>query len=215
MSLQAALNEIEPSWYATGNGDEIAGELIARARGSRLGRRMLAHWLAAGPAPALFSPHPAHPLGAIATRWPRELLTALTRDIGVLAYSPAIRAEVGRHAVKRLKQMLGNSYLLALDRTVWDGKVDAATMQRLGNGLSHALAADPESPEPVYALFERQGRAELRAWAARNDAVLSEWAVLVHPREADDAAPTLLPAAQVQMLCEHHLSKAAARAAGH
>ena len=53
MSLQAALNEIEPSWYATGNGDEIAGELIARARGSRLGRRVLAHWLATGPAPAL------------------------------------------------------------------------------------------------------------------------------------------------------------------
>ena len=106
MSLQAALNEIEPSWYASGNGDEIAGELIARARGSRLGRRMLAHWLASGPAPALFSPHPAHPLGAIATRWPRDLLTALTRDVGVLAYSPAVRAEVGRHAVKRLKQML-------------------------------------------------------------------------------------------------------------
>lgn len=208
MSLQAALNEIEPSWYAAQTGDALDAALIARARNSRIGRRLLAHWLATGPAPSMFAPHPAHALGAIAVRWPRELLTALTRDVGVLAFSPAIRAEVGRNAVKRLKQMLGNSYLLALDRTVWEGKVDAGVLHRLSHALSAALALEPEDAAPVYARFERQGRAELRHWATRHDAALAEWVVLTHPRDDAQSFEQLLPPAQVQMLCEHHLSKA-------
>ena len=46
----------------------------------------------------------------------------LSRDLGALAFAPAIRAEVRREPVRQLKRALGNSYLLALDKQVWDGR---------------------------------------------------------------------------------------------
>ncbi len=205
MSLQTVLAEIEPGWYAPAGEAPPDPQLIARARGSALGERLLARWLAAGPAAALLAPTPQREIGQAAVRWPRSRLGPFLRDLGVLAMAPAIRAEVGRDAVRRLKQALGNSYLLALDRTVWDGRVPAETQLALGAALQAALAADPEGHAALYALFDRQGRAELRAWAREHDRALGEWAMLLHPREDD--APTVLPAKQVQLLHEHHLAR--------
>ena len=59
----------------------------------------------------------------------------------------------------------------------------------------------------LYALFDRQGRSELWAWAQDNDRALGEWAALLHPRE--DRLAVVLPPAQVQMLHDHHLKREA------
>lgn len=166
---------------------------------------MLARWLASSEAAALLAPTPEREIASVVVRWPRDRLARLSRDLGVLAYAPAIRAEVGRDAVRRLKQALGNSYLLALDRTVWDGRIPAEQIQRMVLDLSTALTADPGGYDVLHGLLEHQGRSELRAWAHAQDAALGEWAKLLHARETDQAI--VLPAKQVQLLHEHHLAR--------
>lgn len=215
MSLQTVLAEVEPGWYAAGDGDAPDPALLRRARGSALGERILARWLLQGHAAALLAPQPQRDIGAAAVRWPRAKLRPFLRDLGVLAMAPAIRAEIGRDAVRRLKQQLGNSYLLALDRTVWDARVPAETMLQLGAELAAALradaagdAADAGSGGALQAMLKRHGRAELSAWSPAHDAALGEWSMLLHPPEP--ALPTVLPAAQVQMLHDHHFARARA-----
>ncbi len=208
MSLQTVLAEVEPGWYAGTDGDSPDPALVRRARASALGERILARWLMQGHAAALLAPQPQREIAAAAVRWPRARLAPLLRDLGVLAMAPAIRAEVGRDAVRRLKQLLGNSYLLALDRTVWDGRVAAETLMYLGAELATALKSDAADGAAVYALLERHGRAELRAWAAEQDPALGEWITLLQAPEAEVA--TVLPAKQVQLLHEHHLARARA-----
>lgn len=206
MALQALLSEVDPGWYAAGTA-EPPRELLARARDSALGRRMLAAWLAADAAPALFAPRAgdAGPVATLPQRWERTRLVALLRDAGVLAYAPAIRAEVSRDSVKRLRAALGNSYLLALDRGVWDGKVEPAQLAVLSTALREALATGDEVA--LHWLFERQGRAELRHWAMRRDPPLADWIALTHPRETH--ADPHLPEKPLLRVYTHHESRAA------
>ena len=178
--------------------------LLMRARGSRMGERMLARWLAAGPAAALLAPTPQREIGTVAVRWPQQRLQPLLRDLGALSMAPAIRAEVGREPVRRLKQALGNGYLLALDRTIWDGRVAPDIAAALAAELRAALAAGSDHVA-LHALFDRRGRSELRAWAREHDRALGEWTALQHPRE--DALPALLSDRQVRLLHEHHLAR--------
>jgi len=203
MTMQALLAEVDPSWFG-----ELDPALLPPARGSRLGRRMLGRWLAAGPAAALLAPSPDE--GAIATtvRWSRAGLSALVRDLGALAYAPAIRAEVRREPVRRLKQALGNSYLLALDNTVWNGRVDPAVGQRLSAGLETALAA--HESEALFAALDRQGRAELDEWARGSEPALAEWARLQQPQEAP-LDPAHLPEKPILRVYAHHQARSAAR----
>lgn len=203
MSLQTVLAEIEPGWYSAAGEGEIAPGLIAHARGSALGERLLARWLAGEHASALLAPTPQREIAGVAVRWTRARLQPFLRDLGVLSMAPAIRGEVGRDAVRRLKQALGNSYLLALDRTVWDGQVTAEASARMAAELDAAMLADASAHEALYALFDRHGRSELRAWAREHDQALGQWVMLLHPREAESLA--VLPAMQVQLLHEHHL----------
>jgi hypothetical protein len=207
VSLPTVLAEIDPGWFATGADDAVDPGLIARARASALGERLLGRWLAAGPGAALLAPTPQREIGRVSARWPRERLGPFLRDLGVLAMAPVIRAEVGRDAVRRLKQALGNSYLLALDRTVWDGRASLDTVTAMGGRLKTALSGDAAGHALLYALFDRQGRSELWAWAQDNDRALGEWAALLHPRE--ERLVVVLPPAQVQMLNDHHLKREA------
>lgn len=221
MSLQALLAEVDPGWYAAeagGDGFDVA--LLARAGNSALGRRMLARALAIDAAPALLAPVPGRNasgrsvgdngpdrgLNATVAQWSRTQLAALVRDAGVLAYAPAIRAEVRRDPVRRLKRALGNSYLLALDQTVWDGRVDATLVARLSTEFGEALAADPRHDDRLYTMFDAQGRGELHAWASKRDPALADWTRLLHPRETPRAAH--LPEKPMLRVYTHHETRA-------
>lgn len=203
MWLQAALGEVDPGWFAD-PGRAFDPRLLAPARRSPLGRRLLARSLLdQGAAGALFAPRPGNANPAAVSRWPRAKLVRLVRDLGVLAYAPLIRAEVRRDPVRRLRRALGGSYLLPLDRSIWDAKVAPAVLERL-RGLWEPLFAPgaAEDDDVLYRVFERQGRGELRHWAARRDPPLAEWAALLHPPE--DPAPAHLPEKPVLLLATHH-----------
>jgi hypothetical protein len=117
---------------------------------------------------------------------------------------------VGREPVRRLKQALGNSYLLALDNTVWNGRVDPALGKRLAFGLSQALDADAadeaEADAALYALLDRQGRAELNEWASSHERALSEWARLLQPSDATFETAHL-PEKPLLRVYAHHQSR--------
>ncbi len=210
MSLQRVFAGIHPDWYhqveAGGCGPgALDAALLQRAQDSVLGRRMLARWLMRDIGGALLAPRPDGAIAAPVVRWPRTRLAALLRDLGALAFAPAIRAEVRREPVRQLRRALGNGYLLALDKQVWDGKVEAPVAARLRDALGAALG-DASNDAPLHVLLDRHGRGELHAWAAQGDPALAEWMQLQYPRETPAAAH--LPAQQVQFLHDHHLARA-------
>lgn len=206
MSLEALLAEVDPRWHDAGE-DAVDAALLERARASRLGRRLLAGALAEGPASRLLAPSPGGYLGLM-TRWSRPRLDALHRDLGVLAYAPAIRAEVGREAVKRLKTHLAGSYLLALDRSIWDAKIEPGLQGRLACTLGEALSATGASPNRLFDLLELQGRSELQTWAGQREPALADWARLLHP--PIELPPAHLPQKPVLVVHAHHQNRAIA-----
>jgi hypothetical protein len=212
MNLHSVFAEIHPDWYrqadmAGEDAGAIEGDLLLRACDSALGRRMLARWLMRDIGGELFSPRPDGAVAATVVRWPRPRLAALSRDLGALAFAPAIRAEVRREPVRQLKRALGNSYLLALDKQVWDGRCEPAAATRLQAELAVALAAGQDDAV-LHGLLERRGRSELHAWAALRDPGLAEWLILQYPRAA--RLQTHLPEQQVLFLHDHHLARARA-----
>lgn len=203
MSLQALLADVDQDWLAAPGGEATADAvLLAKAQGSVLGRRLLARQLACGPGAALLAPTPGRDAGNVARRWPRATLSALARDLGVLAYAPAIRAEIRREPVRRLKAALGSSYLLALDQGVWEGRVPADVQLALQDRLSQALLPAAGPGDGLFAMFDQQGRAELGAWARQRDPALADWVALLHPRQAPVQAH--LPEKPVLRLVTHH-----------
>lgn len=206
MPLQALLADVHPAWYAGGEGEAgFDPQLVARARASALGQRLLARTLPPSTMDGLLAPRPGGGTHlSTQRRWPRERLLALVRDLGVLAYAPVIRAEVRREPVRWLRKVLGNSYLLALDRTVWDGRIDRAVQARLSSEWE-ALVGDPRflsDPALLGALLDRQGDGELRAWAARRNRPLADWILLMRGDGA--ACATHLPEKAVLRVASHH-----------
>lgn len=208
MPLQALLGDVHPAWYA-GDGEQgFDLQLAAQARRSALGQRLLVRTLPAIATEALLAPRPgggAH--DATLRRWPRARVFALVRDLGVLSFAPMIRAEVRREPVRWLRKVLGNSYLLALDRTVWDGQVDRATRARL-SAEWEALVEQPaflSDATLLGALLDRQGRSELRAWASRRDRPLADWTLLIHGDEP--LRPAHLPDKATLLVVSHHESR--------
>lgn len=208
MSLDALLAEVDPRWHRAGDEEFDAG-LLSRARASRLGRRLLVGALAEGPAAHLLAPAPDGFAGLI-ERWSRARLDALHRDLGILAYAPVIRAEVRREAVKQLKAALGNGYLLALDRSIWDAKVGTDVQARLASSLGEVLGAGEgvDVDARLAERFERQGRAELQAWATQREPTLADWARLLHAPEA--LPPAHLPEKPLLVVHTHHQNRAVA-----
>ena len=204
MALHAVLRECDRQW----RGDAQAGAdavVLERATTSALGRRLLLRGLPADMMDGLFAPPPgASPGAAVLQRWPRARVRALVRDLGILAHAPMIRAEVRREPVRWLRRVLGNGYLLALDRTVWDGRlrpdVEAPLAARWG-----AMLADPgflRDPALLGDLLDRQGRAELQAWAGRRNRALADWSRLLHAPES--ALPAHLPEKALLVVVAHH-----------
>ena len=191
MPLRALLADVDPAWYARGDGQAFDPQLVALARTSALGQRLLVRTLPATLTTTLLAPRPGAAVHvAMAMRWSRERLAALVRDLGTLALAPVIRGEVRREPVRWLRKVLGNGYLLAIDRTVWDARVDHAVHARLAADWQ-ALSAHPAflvDAAPLSALLDQQGRSELEAWAGSRNPALAEWARLLHgeapPRQA-------------------------------
>lgn|SRR5690606_6642914 len=204
MPLQALLTQVDPGWYSR-SGEPLDPRLLAAARRSRLGLRLLARSLLRdGGAEALLAPRPGAATPTAILRWPRAKLARLVRDLGVLSYAPLIRAEVRREPVRRLKQALAGSYLLALDPTIWNARVERDVQHRLEQAWEPLWNGRDGPPDDarLYAVLERQGRNELRHWAARRDPPLGEWVALLHPPE--DAGPAHLPEKPVLLLATHH-----------
>ncbi|MBP6799341.1 MAG: hypothetical protein KA124_14695 [Luteimonas sp.] len=205
MPLRALLADVDPAWYARDDGQAFDPQLVALARRSALGQRLLVRTLPATLTSTLLAPRPgaaAHV--AMAKRWPRERLSALVRDIGILAFAPAIRGEVRREPVRWLRKVLGNGYLLALDRTVWDGQADRTVLARLSADWQ-ALSADPAflvDRAPLDALLDLQGRSELCAWAGARNPALDEWTRLVHGEAPP--RPAHLPDKALLRVLTHH-----------
>ncbi|MEO6170886.1 MAG: hypothetical protein ABIO84_08125 [Lysobacter sp.] len=195
--LRAVLADTDGSWLA-----DFDAALLAPARDSVLGRRLLARTLGAGGAATLLAPAPKPVLTRVLTQWPREKLQSLALNLGVLAFAPVIRAEVARETVRRLKHALDKRYLLALDRQVWDGEVPRELQQRLHRAM-HTAMEEAEGAAALLALLGRQGRAELRRWANPRDPALIEWLALLHPRTDDTPVPHLPPAAVQRLYAIH------------
>ena len=88
------------------------------------------------------------------------------------------------------------------------GVGDEVTHPRDGDlGVGRLVLGGADDDATVLALFARQGRHELRAWAAHRDPALGEWVALLHPPEP--AMPTYLPERPVLLLCTHHETRAA------
>ncbi|WP_187471056.1 hypothetical protein [Luteimonas viscosa] len=205
MPLQALLADVHPAWYADEAGQALDPQLVERARTSALGQRLLVRALPPAFLDGLLAPRPGDRTHmATPRRWPPARLRALVRDLGVLAYAPLIRAEVRREPVRWLRATLGNSYLLALDRTVWDGRLDQATRARLSAEWETLLAAPGFLTDPSLLgdLLDRQGRGELHAWASRRHRMLADWARLLHDNGPLCAAH--LPEKAVLVVASHH-----------
>lgn len=202
--LGTLLKEIDPHWLP-----DIDPGLLASGRETRLGRQVLLRCLAIAPIKALFAPSPEPVLDRVATAWPRDRLDSFLLNLGVLAFAPAIRAEIGREPVRRLKAALDKRYLLALDRQMWDGQVPPALLARLQERLGAAVS-DPDPSAMLRALFARHGRAELRQWGAIHEPALADWVLLLYP--ADPGTRGHLPAGAVARLHAHHAAAPAGEA---
>ncbi len=204
LPLRRLLAEVDPGWYA-----DVDPGLSKAACDSALGRQLLARWLAADHAALLLAPKPAGEFASAAKAWPRPRLQAWCRDLGTLAFAPAIRSDIKRESVRFFKQALDNGYLLALDPAVWDGKVSPALAVRLSAALDAALLC--EHPNRAFtALLDHQGRAELRGWAQRSDPALAQWLALLYPPQPElqhSEFQSHLPEAPLLRLQLHHQSK--------
>lgn len=206
------LTGIDASWFSpTGAGTsrsnetDIAGELLDRACESALGRRLLTRQLVEAGMTALFAPVAEGGIAAVSRRWPTARLAALVRDLGTLAFAPVIRGEVRREPVRRLKRVLGKNYMLPLDLSIWDGRIEKATLAGLQATLEVAISAGDDDAV-IAAALDRQGRGELHAWAAQRDPALADLVQVRHPRES--MAVAHLPEKPVLFLYSHHESRA-------
>ena len=81
MPLRALLADVDPAWYARGDGQAFDPQLVALARTSALGQRLLVRTLPATLTTTLLAPRPGAGVHvAMATRWSRERLAALGKQ---------------------------------------------------------------------------------------------------------------------------------------
>jgi hypothetical protein len=164
---RVALDGAHPAWFRP-----LDDALLARARASRTGRRLLARGLLAeGAAPQLFGNLSASLPVALADQrwlfWSTPVLEELALDLGALAFGPAIRRRVERVDVLRLRRVLGaRRYADALKPAAGRGEASDAMRDVLGA----ALADD----DLLAAMLRRRGWMEWIAFAGARHPVLVE-----------------------------------------
>ena len=87
--------------------------------------------------------------------------------------------------------------------------MDPAVGKRLAAGLESALAANDDDAA-LFALLDRQGRAEFDEWARAGEPALGEWARLQQPQDAP-LDPAHLPEKPILRVYAHHQARIAAR----
>lgn len=181
----AALDSLHAGW--------LAGEaaLIAKARGSHLGRRWLAGRLVPL-APALFAAPAGADLAAAleAEPWllePGAPAESLRLQLGMLALAAPLRGVVSRLEAHRVRRVLGPTLYRELLRAP-TAATDAPA------GFAAALVSDAA----LHSFLLRSGEAELGAYAAGLHPAAGERVRLAFaPAEP---APTLLDAARIEPL---------------
>jgi len=155
--------------------------LIERARASALGRRMLARRLA-DEAPSLFAL-----AGARGCEWAAhhswatfsgERLRGTAMDLGALAFSPALRARVGRNDVLRLRETIGAARLsFVLSTDPWNGTVPETVRHCAVTGLARVIG----DADALAELVRLRGRIELYAYSANLHPLLGDRVRLAFP----------------------------------
>lgn len=163
---RAALDGAHPAWFRP-----LDDALLARARASRPGRRLLARGLADGAAPQLFGNLAASLPAALAGQrwllWPTPALEELALDLGALAFAPAIRRRVERADVLRLRRVLGA-------RRYADALKPVAGRDEAGDAMRDVLGAALADDDVLEAMLRRRGWIEWIAFAGARHPVLVE-----------------------------------------
>lgn len=203
--LKSTLDGAPTSRFADAN-----AELVERARGSALGRRMLALRLQ-DEAPLLFRLDAANDAAWIertpVALFSGERLRGAALDLGALAFSPALRARVERSEVLRIREAIGAARLsFALSTDPWRGRVPEAVRHCAIAGLERAL----DDARALGELLRQRGRIELFTYSSNLHALLGERVRLAFaPTRTGERRDAWLPAGAVA----HYLDAASESAA--
>ncbi len=194
---RAVLDGLHPArWPA------VAGPLLERSRTSALGRRHLARTMLREQ-PHVFEPDHERWDSWAADEpwlaWPQADLDAFTRELGAIAYGPAVRVTVERGEVLFLREALGlDDWRRAHSADPWRGPAPEA-VRHMGRAVIQRCERDAQALRE--AVYER-GKIEFLGHAGRRDARLAERLALAYA-----TAPALpcakeswLPAATVPAL---------------
>jgi hypothetical protein len=158
----------------------LPAPLLERARASALGRRHIVR-AALHAAPAVFAPDQ----GRWRTwedqepwlRWTCAELEAFTRELGALAFGPALRIAVERSEVLFLREALGlEVWRRAQSADIWGGPAPEA-VRHMGRAVMQRCGRDAAALRA--AVFER-GEIEFLAHAGRRDPRLAERLALAY-----------------------------------
>lgn len=194
---QAALDGLHASRWPG-----MPGTLLERSRASALGRRHLARAMLRAQ-PQVFDPEHGRWEGWIADEpwlaWRQPDIDAFTRELGAIAFGPAVRVTVERGEVLFLREALGlEAWRRAQSADPWGGPAPEA-VRHMGRAAIQRSARDAQALRD--AVYER-GKIEFLGHAGRRDAKLAERLALAYA-----TAPALpcakeswLPAAAVPAL---------------
>jgi hypothetical protein len=152
--------------------------LIAQARRSAIGRRMLAIELAQSRAPTLMG-NVAHVSLSTSDRWALfdvQTMEQWTFDLGALLFAPLMRLIVARRPLQDLKKAIGEerySAALSVDHAHFDANWVSAGRAMLDEAL--------KVPGALVSMLHTEGAQELLNQVAQIDAALSERVRLNYP----------------------------------
>ncbi|MFC4763265.1 hypothetical protein [Dyella koreensis] len=158
----------------------VPADLLEHARCSALGRRHLAR-AALRAAPAVFAPdHERWQAWSEAEdwlHWPHATLETFTRELGAIAFGPALRVAVERSEVLFLREAFGlDAWRRAQAADPWRGAAPEA-VRHMGRAVMQRCERDAQALRD--AVFER-GKIEFLGHAGRNDARLAERLALAY-----------------------------------
>lgn len=181
LHAQAALDGLHPSRWPG-----VPATLLERSRHSGLGRRHLARAMLREQ-PRVFGPDSGRWDDWVAQEpwlaWPQPEIDTFTRELGAIAFGPAVRVTVERGEVLFLREALGlDAWRRAQAADPWGGPAPEA-VRHMGRAAIQRCGRDAQSLRD--AVYER-GKIEFLGHAGRRDVRLAERLALAYA-----TAPTL------------------------